>query len=319
MRRLKIKKAVCFSFIDAEKEIPRALDPWYKQGYSIIAVDGLYKTPLSPAMKKKNLAHYSQDNSDHILKTRYPDRIIYEKLYGTQMEKRQRCLDIAAEEKFDYVVVWDSDEYIHPEYQNWKLFHKQIDHVLKKHKDELILRMQAYIPDDETWPKQRNVVATNSWRTYNRIHIHPDKQRYAFSHYTWTRNWVTDEMIHEWLFNTKNNWALFAECPLFIWPTGIIIDGIRIAMDRKLRSAEQLEHGDDWAWQEIHDETYRYIDRPFWHFHNKQTVGDLGEYYFDKDGVQKLHDTGITTAGTVEMPIPLNRLKDFKKTDVNKT
>jgi hypothetical protein len=288
----KITKAIAFSYIDAEKEIPRALDPWYPHVDKIIAIDGLYKTPLSPAMKRKNLPHYSQDNSDHILKTRYPDKIISEKLYGTQMEKRQKCFDIAAEEDIDIVIVWDSDEYIHPEYQDWNMFHKQIAHCLQHHPNEIILRMYCYIPDEQTWGRQHNDYngRENFWRTYDRIHIAPGTQRYALSHYTWAPADTPDEKIQKWLFDLSNKWSVFPECPYFLWPKGIICDGIRIGMDRKLRTAAQLEHGNDWAWQEIHDEVFRYIMQPFWHSKGQKLIGDLGEYYYDDQGIQRLHN-----------------------------
>jgi hypothetical protein len=291
-----LKKAIAFSYINAEKEIPRSLDPWYDEVDLIIALDGRYKTPLSPAMKKKYSdpkLNYSQDNSDHILKTRYGDKLIYEKFYGTELEKRQRSFDIADQENIDIVIVWDSDEYIHPDYQDFNQFHKQIDHVLIKHPNELILRMQAYIPDTEIWCQQHNLVTVNSWRTYDRIHINPSVQRYAFSHYTWTRKNVTDKEIEDWLFDTKNKWTFFAECPLFIWPIGIIIDGIRIGMDRKFRTAEQIEHGNEYHWQTIHEETYKYQIQPFYRSIGQRTIGDLGEYYFDNEGKCCLHDPSL--------------------------
>jgi len=253
-----MKKAIGYSYYNAEKETPRSLDSWYPQVDYIIALDGRYKTPLSPAMSRMKLSDYSTDNTEHLLKTRYPDKIVHERLFATQIEKRQRYLDIAGELGCDYLIVWDSDDYIHPQYKEWDFFNKQLENELK-FPNHRIYDMWAWIPSVELWPQQHNEVPPNAWRQYTRIHKNPGTMRYAQTHWTFADKKVTDDDINKFLWAHGET----IENPYYI-KSSTTIDGIRFTTDRILRSSRDLEFGDGWAYQNMHWEAYEYQTKPYW-------------------------------------------------------
>jgi hypothetical protein len=168
------------------------------------------------------------------------------------MEKRQRYFDIAGELNCDYLIIWDTDDYIHPEYNDFEYFNKQLENALK-HPEDRIYYMWAWIPDEMLWPKQHNEIKSNIWRQYTRIHKNPGNQRYAQTHWTFANKGTTDNQINLWKWSHDNT----EENPYLI-PTTNTIDGIRIATDRTLRTTEDLEFGSGWTFQEIHWEGFTY-------------------------------------------------------------
>ena len=255
-----MKLGLLFSYLNAEKEIPRALDAWYPHVDHIIAVDGKYKVPQSPEMKAKNYPDYSTDNSEHILKTRYPDKITHERFLGSQMEKRQRCMDIAGELGCDYAIIWDSDDFLHPDYKDWNKFMKQLEST--QYWDDQIFKMWAWIPSEKEWSKQHNAVPSNYWMKYNRVHKDPGNQRYVLNHFTFTTKDITDDEINKWdCDHTVAPGLAPLENP-YILQSNIVLDGIRITTDRKFRSDYQLAFGDGWAWQNLNEENWRHVVIP---------------------------------------------------------
>lgn len=281
-KNIKKKVGLLFSYLNAEKEIPRALDNWYPHIDHIIAIDGRYQTPQSPEMKAKNYPDYSTDCSEHILKTRYPDKITHERFKGTQMEKRQRCLDIAGELGCDYAIVWDSDEYIHPDYNDWNKFFKQLE--LTEYWDDQIFKMRCWIPDATTWPKQYNAVPDNYWMRYVRIHKDPGNQRYVLNHYTFTTKDITNDEINEWDFKNPTQPGLAPLENPYCLQANIVLDGIRIATDRRLRTPDQLTYGDGWAWQVLHEENWRHTVIPAAKHAGFRIPYENDEYYFNEQG-----------------------------------
>lgn len=259
---MKPKIAVGFSYLNSKKEIPPSLDPWYNRPEisHIIAVNGRYKTPLPPWMRKKKLEPYSTDGSEHLLKTRYSDKIIHENLYATQMEKRQRIFEIAGQEKIDYLIVIDTDEILHPEYTDFDLFFKQLEAVDQFWPNERIMQLQMWIPNETLWPRQLNVVLGDAWRRYYRVHKDPASMRYVFTHYTWADKNVPDETINEWTWNpAHSNFIDLTDNPHYI-QSNVTLDGIRLTTNRLNRAESELEFGETWTFQEINWENFKRVE-----------------------------------------------------------
>lgn len=258
-----MKIGLAVSYLNSELEIPRALDPWYPKVDHIIAVDGRYKTPLTPTMHKNRSPNYSTDNSYEVLEKRYGDKLVYDKLFDTQIAKRNKCFEIAAELGCDIVITWDTDDIIHPnpDYQDWNKFFKQITVMLEHFPEEYTFKMWAWIPSTKDWSPQHNAVPPNTWIKYDRIHKEPENLKYINSHYTWTTKDITNKEINEWKWAHPE--ASYIDNPYFK-QGNTIIDGIRITTDRKFRTPDQLTYGDNWAWQNMHWEAYEYDIKPYW-------------------------------------------------------
>lgn len=253
------KIALGFSFLNSEKEIKRSLDLWYPKVDYIIAVDGRYKYPYSPEMLKGKIpSKFSTDKSIEILEDNYEDKLILLQKYGTQMEKRQTYMDVAGNLGCDALIVFDTDEYVHPEHPectDWNRFFKQIVHISEFNGKEVpgVCNMWCWIPDEIIWPKQYNEAKTNTWRDYTRVHINPAKQRYAFNHFVFCPKDANNEDIHRWNNNPDN---AFKRNPLQLYPQGFL-EGIRFTTDRLKRTEETNRFGNLWAFQTMHEENYR--------------------------------------------------------------
>lgn len=284
-----MKIGLAYSYLNAEKETPRALDPWYPHVDHIIAVDGKYKTPQSPAMRAHPTPDYSTDHSYHVLRKRYGKKLTHERFFGTQMEKRQRCLDIAGELGCDFMIVWDSDDYIHPDYQDWNRFNGQLESIMK-YWDDQVLKMWAWIPDETLWSRQHNAVPSNYWMPYARVHKNPGEMRYVINHFTFTKKDVTNEQINEWDYAHPTEPGLQALQNPHILQANMILDGIRITTDRTLRTADQLTFGDGWAWQNLHDENWVHTVLPAAHHVGLKGYKEDSEYYFNEKGERIVYE-----------------------------
>jgi len=283
---------LAYSYLDGEQEHNRALEPWISKVDHIIAVDGRYKTPQTPEMRRKNTCNYSTDNSYDVLEKICGDKFIYDKFYGTQIEKRQKCFDIAGELGCDVVIVWDTDDIIHRDFQDWDTFYRQLAYVYEYNPSEYVFKMYCWIPSREKWSPQHNGVEPNAWMKYDRIHRDPASLRYAQNHCTWSLKDVTDEQINEWKWQPEHINRTDLECP-FNKYGNTVLDGIRFTTDRDFRTADQLVYGDGWAWQNMHWESYEYIIKPYWQKKGFELVYEglkarkypNLEYYFDDGGL----------------------------------
>lgn len=217
-----MKSAVVCSFFNSVKEIPRLLDSLPKNIPKIM-VDGRY-------VGFEWESDYSTDGIEDVLKNY--DNIIYDRFCGEQIAKRNRCLEIAAKEGFDYVIVLDSDEYIHPKYKDWDLFNKMLDFYSTKD-DVYLIGMWAWI--SHLWQKNWNIVDTHTWQQYVRIIKDPGLVKYHNTHYTWVHNYNKDRLLR----------------------TYGVADGVRFTFDSTLRSTEYKEEGSKWAMWNLHEENKR--------------------------------------------------------------
>jgi hypothetical protein len=287
---LSLKLAIGFSFYNSAKEIPRALDPWYDHVDYIIAIDGRYWTPQTPDMIKKGLSKYSGDKSEQVLKERYSDKLIYEKLFDTQMNKRQRYMDLAGENDVDFLITIDSDDLIYQS-PNWDRFHKQLNALYEAWPDQQVFDMMAWIPDRKSWQPQHNEVKPNSWVPYTRIHKNPADTYYCLNHWSWAFKKHSREEIYKYVFDNPAINPLDPESNKYLLKSRMMVDAVKITTDRVLRTQDQLTFGDEWAWQNMHWENFYYLVEAFAHSTGGKFVYEqLKEqypniqYYFDEGG-----------------------------------
>jgi glycosyltransferase involved in cell wall biosynthesis len=216
-----VKLAVGLSYFNNVKEIPRLLDPIVKHVDLVIGVDGRYPLFKWP----ENL---STDGSTELLIEKYNAVVQVNKSPVEQIDKRNQYLEIADKAGMDFCLVLDSDDYLHPEYQDWTTFKKQLEKL-----EGNLANMWSWI--SPLWIKNHNKVKNNTWKQYTRL-IRPDKVRYDITH---------------WTFTPRDNPVVFESAKE-------TVDGIRITSDSTLRSKKYIKAGYSWAKQQILQENDRF-------------------------------------------------------------
>lgn len=300
-----MRLGIALSYLNGAKEFPRCLKPWIPHVSTVAAINGRYKTPQSPEMKAANTPTFSTDDSFSVLKDICGEKLIHEDYYATQMDKRQRCFDLL--EDCDFAIVFDTDDYIHPEYTNWDKFKGQLQSVLK-YWDDQIFFMNAWIPDEKLYPRQHNEgIPSNSWKKYVRIHRNPGEMRYTKNHFTWAKKDTTDKQINEWNWNPDNwfyNKDVGQKMPKtnnpYILEANILIDGIRFTTDRIFRTQDDITFGDGWAWQNLHWETYNHDFLPSAHAVGLTAGLEDYDYFFDENGKRVCYNNNGEIMSTKE-------------------
>ena len=307
---MKLKLGIAYSYLNAEKEIPRSLKPWLPHVDHVIAVDGRYWTPQSPEMLKKQYPRFSTDNSYRVLKEVCGNKLTHESAYCTQMAKRQRTFDIAGELGCDFVIVWDSDDLIY-EAPDWDRFHKQLNAVYEAWPDQQLLQMLAWIPKLKLWSPQHNEVRPESWVPYTRIHKKPGDMYYCLNHWSWAPKKYALEEIYKYVFDNPAVNPVDAESNKYLLKSRMVVDAVKITTDRVLRTRDQLTFGDEWAWQNMHWENFHYLVEAFTHHTGGKFVYEqLKEqypniqYYFDEGGrLVPFHQDPSTKEYIIHKPV----------------
>jgi hypothetical protein len=154
-------------------ELIRCLDSVYKHVYKIYLVNGRYK-------EFKHELDYSVEGTTQLLKERYPNVEVVN-CCATQLVKRQIYLEMAGEDKCDYLLVMDSDDFVHPDFSDWTGFYKELEQVYDE--EEMLYFLWFWISKD--WQCSANPVVMETWQKYIRIHKNPGSQKYHMNHYTW--------------------------------------------------------------------------------------------------------------------------------------
>jgi len=268
---------------NSRREIARMADPFVGHVDNMVMVDGKYD--FNPAPDER-----STDGWLDYARDRYSSKVKEFKtaiFAGKQVDKRQLCFDIAASIGTDFLIVMDTDDYIHPDYTNWDLFYSNLV-KLSEIVDDKVFMMWEWIPDDNLWPKQGNIFPSNCWRRSARIHKDPAQQRYCMdTHYMWCPKTVTDEELLEWQLKYRD-----ADNPMQ-YVGRIPIEGVRITMDRTLRTDEQNKNNAYWAFLNQHAEQSRI------YYKNAKILGtpipagyssweefENSPHTFDEDGVR---------------------------------
>ena len=246
-----ITVGVGYCFLNGINEHPRALgNPENPRALCnnvdyIFAIDGRYKFYNI----KGDNSDYSTDGSYEFIEKTYPNAIM-DKYSGLQTEKRQRYLDLAGKknQKFDFLLVIDSDQYIDPRYQDWEKFYGRLIAYNELCPKENLFYMWCYM--NPLWKKAYNKVRNNTWKRYMKIHKDPWKFRFAIDrHFWWTKKHYTDEYI---LSHPKSKLQEVAVN---------VVDGVRINSDSTIRTAEQLRARQEWARTQMDFENYQLGDK----------------------------------------------------------
>jgi len=259
---------ICFgiSGFQCIHELPRLMGSLPKEVLKIY-VDGRYALFDWPD-------DYSTDGSMEYMQKQPATYVV--KFTGFQPDKRQKYLDLAGEFRKKFLIVIDTDEFIHKDYYDWDKFLKQLTKVSEKYPDEQIFRMKVFL--DKKWTLAWNRVRRGYFKKYVRIHKNPGQQKYVGDcHYMWANKDYTDEM----LITQPKKYGVYA--------APHTIDGVRLGTDSTLRNEQFLKSRDNWAFHNIHEERRRLYNKIAIHKYkvppNQSTVQDNVYWLYDKDGV----------------------------------
>jgi hypothetical protein len=219
---MKPKLAVGISYFNNVKEIPRLLDPIYKNVDMIIAVDGRYPLFDYPT-------NVSTDGSTELLIEKYNAVVISNTEPIEQIAKRNQYLDAAAACDMDFLLVLDTDDYLRSDYTDWPRFYKELE-ALPENENLANMLFWMNPEHEDNW----NNVKDNTWNPYVRI-IRPKKVQYAVTHY---------------------NYVLRDNAEFFIYPDRTI-EGLRFDSDSIFRTEEYKKKGYEWAKKQMDEENLR--------------------------------------------------------------
>jgi hypothetical protein len=210
------------------EEIFRACDGWIGHIDGMIWGDGRFD--FFPSDKD-----YSTNGWLEAAEKRYKDKchFIGYQYSGRQVDKRQKYLDIAGKNKVDVLIAVDTEEYIDPDYSDFETFYRNIARIRKYSPTDKVLYQWIYIPSSKLWHKQGNKFKSNRWLKSAKIHIDPGKMRFCLQkHFVWCKKNKTDQQLLKWQLKHRgqtNPWQYHPR---------LVVEGVRIRMDRKLRDPE---------------------------------------------------------------------------------
>jgi len=155
------------------QELLRMCDSVYEHVWRIYLVNGRYR-------EFEHDLDYSPEWTTLILKDRYPNVEVVN-CCATQLVKRQVYLEMAGADNCDYLLVMDSDDYIHHEFKDWQGFYKELEAVYDE--EELLYFLWFWV--NSNWKCSANPVTPETWQKYIRVHKKPGLQKYHMSHYIW--------------------------------------------------------------------------------------------------------------------------------------
>jgi hypothetical protein len=244
------KLGIGISYFDSKPELEILIPQIYDEVDWIGTVNGKYSNFPADHI-------YSEDGSDEFLRNYGDgDKINDHRWSGNEYQKRQMILDQAALNDVDFLIMWDTDEIVHPEYKDWKLFRKNLEKFnskipfengkLKNPKYSWEYNFNMYMFAGLTWDPASNRLRRNAFHKQPRIFQNPGQIRYALeSHYRFTFKCITDELI------LKN-----PTIPLLIGAQ-YTIDGLRLLSTSQCRNKKQLEARKLWSWDNMHEERAR--------------------------------------------------------------
>lgn len=270
------KLAVGISHFDSARELNTIIPSIIHKVDELILVNGRY--PNFP------IDHdYSQDNTDDILK-KYD--LTDNKFSGEEYQKRQKILDIAADLKCEFVMMWDTDEFIHPGYKDWNKFKKNLSKFSNTKRFENMKMYEKYGNEynfnmfmfaSKSWDAASNHLRKHSFHKQPRIFKNPQDIRYALqSHYKFTFKCISDDMI----VSNPN-------IPLCLGAT-YTVDGIRLTMSSVFRKPEQLEARELWSHDNYHEERARLYYMYCKAKGHPENIPPNEPHYFDENGYRKV-------------------------------
>ena len=229
----------------AHEEIFRACDGWVDHVDGMVWGDGRFD--FFPA---KN--DYSENGWLDAAERRYKDKcdFIGYQYSGRQVDKRQMYLDLAGKAGADIAIAVDTDEYVDPKRNDFDKFYQNLLFLTTTTKDRMFSQW-VYIPSKRKWARQGNEFP-GGWRPSVKIHYKPGTMRFCVDrHYIWCSKKTTDEQLYKWQMKhpDQENRLEFR--------SQYIVDGVRIQMDRTLRSKEFNKKQEEWAFINSHAENSR--------------------------------------------------------------
>jgi hypothetical protein len=189
-----------------------------------IAVDGPFTLFR---LRDRPTPPLSDDGSREFLKKQKKVTII--DYQGSEVEKRTAYLKKAEELGCDAIIIIDSDEYLHPDYRNWKEFRWWLARYANSYDPYcygIIFNIMSWI--DRDYVKAYNTTEVNEFTLVPRVWHAPKNLEYYNGVHYWIRRKNSD------VPNEKLGSTILT-----------IEHGVRIAQDSKLRSPVMLEARDN--------------------------------------------------------------------------
>lgn len=222
----------CICFYNAANELERCLesldlDKKYGIDYAI-CVDGKFPN-------FKGNSRLSNDGSRQLIEG-YANAYLLDKP-DYEIHKRNLYLK-AAKGITDYILIIDSDEYVDPEYNDWKLFRENLRYLHSKDPGHDIWSIEIESNSDDYIETVEQILGRpyqkkkrHSWdvREYQhkpRIWYHPWQFEYFLNHYTWRHK--------------DPNYPDYMRESVFGVTSWNIVSGIKLLHDHKLRNQDYL-------------------------------------------------------------------------------
>src|ERR1043165_162279 len=198
-----------------------------------IWIDGVY---TFFRFKDRPTPKFSNDGSLEWLSGQPKTHVI--KYSGYQVDKRMQYLKAAEELGCDVIIVIDSDEYIHPDYNDWQEFRKWLVKYIRSYDSQSLgLIFNLMLWSDKDYVRAYNAMGVDQFHNNARIWHRPEKLEYYNGvHYWFHRRNTSDP--GERLGSTIHT----------------IEYGIRLMQDSKLRNEAYLDSRDRWAASGIYHE-----------------------------------------------------------------
>lgn len=250
------KIVIGLSFLENLKELKRMRESLPKD-IPIIAINGAYDD-------FQTYHRYSLDGSKEYLLS-FPNTEVID-YAALQPAKRQKYLDRAGELGYDYLIIMDSDEFVHPEYNDWNLFKENLVRMAEENPRDQLFFMEMWMPKD--WDRAHNNIELDRFQKWGRVIKNPGSVKYAFwCHYRLLRKEFTEQDVI-----TRKTDVLKAHH---------IIEGVRFATDSRLRTPDFLKRREKWAFNQMHAEWKK-----------------INDFFLAPENVEKVKEYVATTTTT---------------------
>lgn len=157
---------------------------------------------------------------------------------GYQQDKRTAYINKAVELECDAIIVIDTDEYLHPDWKNWKEFRQWLVRYARSYDpgaEGFIFNLYSWI--DKNYIKAYNTTEVEQFTLVPRVWHSPKNLEYYNGVHYWVRRKNTKEVNQH------------------LEQTHIVLEyGIRLAQDSTLRNPAFNEARDNWAKSGIYHE-----------------------------------------------------------------
>jgi hypothetical protein len=212
-----IKIAIGLVFYEDMNGLARTLLSVADHVHEIFCIDGVYnRHPLAPtAGASDGLSH---DGSREICKA-FSNVSLIDMPFVTEVQKRNRYLELAKEKECDLLIILDSDEYVPTKEgcNDWERFYSQIEKVVLQKYRMCYNMFNMYLHDVGMTDD------ANQWTHKPRLLFKPYQIEYWYNHHT---------------FRKKAEYIRINPSP--VYPVDVV-DGVRIWHDQSLRGKQRMQ------------------------------------------------------------------------------